>query len=226
MSKEKPEILCQFFGSMASNWASFQQTNSVTVVSVFVFAIYGHDLTKCRAPHTFVNMMVTNDVLMEKYGVILHVGSLNQKTSWTSHLVKDMIAGVSWTQIGGRGKKICSLLSAHHLIGKYFLTAESDKRMCMLTRLYGIRHSLFLTTVLAELTSCCFRGGCVQRSFFKRPSQVSPSWTTTVRGCGSDLWPWCCTGRWSLGRWWLGWVRLVRCWTSERSRYTGFAGLF
>ena len=31
-----------------------------------------------------------------------------------------------------------SLLSAHHLIGAYFLTTESDKRMRLLTRFYGI----------------------------------------------------------------------------------------
>ena len=77
----------------------------MTVMSISVFVIYGHDLTKCRTPHTFVNMMVMNDALMEKYGVILHVGSLIQKTSRTSHLVEDMIAGASWTQIGGWGKK-------------------------------------------------------------------------------------------------------------------------
>ena len=33
------------------------------------------------------------------------------------------------------GSKICSLLSAHHLIGAYFLTTKSDKML--LTRLYG-----------------------------------------------------------------------------------------
>ena len=36
------------------------------------------------------------------------------------------------------GAKLHSLLSAHHLIGAYFLTTESDKRMRLLTRLYGI----------------------------------------------------------------------------------------
>ena len=36
------------------------------------------------------------------------------------------------------GPKLHSLLSAHHLIGAYFLTTESDKRMRLLTRLYGI----------------------------------------------------------------------------------------
>ena len=35
------------------------------------------------------------------------------------------------------GQKLHSLLSAHHLIGAYFLTSESDKRMHLLTRLYG-----------------------------------------------------------------------------------------
>ena len=32
--------------------------------------------------------------------------------------------------------KFHSLLSAHHLIGVYFLTTESDKHICLLTRLY------------------------------------------------------------------------------------------
>ena len=36
------------------------------------------------------------------------------------------------------GAKTLSLISAHHLIGTYFLTTKSDKRMCLLTRLYGI----------------------------------------------------------------------------------------
>ena len=34
--------------------------------------------------------------------------------------------------------KFHSLSSAHHLIGTYFLTTRSDKRMCLSTRLYGI----------------------------------------------------------------------------------------
>ena len=36
------------------------------------------------------------------------------------------------------GPKLHSLLSAHRLIGAYFHTTESDKRMRLLTRLYGI----------------------------------------------------------------------------------------
>ena len=35
------------------------------------------------------------------------------------------------------GPKFHSLLSAHHLISAYFITTESDKCMCLLTRLYG-----------------------------------------------------------------------------------------
>ena len=36
------------------------------------------------------------------------------------------------------GAKIHSLLSAHHLIGAYFLATESDKRMRLLIRPYGM----------------------------------------------------------------------------------------
>ena len=88
---------------MASNRGSFQQTNSVMVVSVSMFTIYGHDHRKCRAPHTFVSMMAKNDALMKKHGVILYVGSLDQKTSRTSHLDEEIMCA-SWTQIGGRGQ--------------------------------------------------------------------------------------------------------------------------
>ena len=35
------------------------------------------------------------------------------------------------------GPNFHSLLSAHHLIGAYFLTTESDKCMRLITRLYG-----------------------------------------------------------------------------------------
>ena len=45
------------------------------------------------------------------------------------------------------GPKIFTLLSAHHLIGTYFLTTESDKHMHLLTGLYGIHvvpNSIFL----------------------------------------------------------------------------------
>ena len=40
----------------------------------------------------------------------------------------------------GQGQNFTPYLSAHHLIGTYFLTTESDnyKRMCVLTSLYGI----------------------------------------------------------------------------------------
>ena len=73
MSKEKPEIFCQFSGSMANNRASFQQTNSMTIVRVSVFTIYRDNLTNSWAPHAFVNMMATNDALVEKDSVILHL---------------------------------------------------------------------------------------------------------------------------------------------------------
>ena len=36
------------------------------------------------------------------------------------------------------GPNFHSLLRAHHLIGAYFLTTESDKHMRLLTKLYGI----------------------------------------------------------------------------------------
>ena len=64
---------------MAGIRASFQQTNSMTIVSVSVFAIYRHNLTDSRAPHTFVNVMATNDALVEKHSVILHIRSLKQR---------------------------------------------------------------------------------------------------------------------------------------------------
>ena len=38
------------------------------------------------------------------------------------------------------GPKLDSLLSTHCLIGAYFLITKSDKRMRLLTRLYGIIH--------------------------------------------------------------------------------------
>ena len=47
----------------------------------------------------------------------------------------------------GRAKTFHSLLSAHHLIGAYFLTTESDKRMRLLTRLYGMWSMIVYTTI-------------------------------------------------------------------------------
>ena len=40
------------------------------------------------------------------------------------------------------GANFHSLLSAHHLIGTYFLTIESDKCMCLLTRRYSILNQI------------------------------------------------------------------------------------
>ena len=99
MSKEN---LCQFSGSMAHNWTSIQQTNSVTVV--FPCSRSTDTISPTVGLHTLVNMMTTNDALMENHSAILHVGSLNQKISQTSQLDEE-IACASWTQIGGRGQK-------------------------------------------------------------------------------------------------------------------------
>ena len=47
------------------------------------------------------------------------------------------------------GPKLHSLLSAHYLIGTYFLTTESDKRMHLLTRLYSsVNCKTFVPTVM------------------------------------------------------------------------------
>ena len=88
---------------------------------------HGHDLTKSRAPRTFINMVATNHALVEKHGVIPYVGSLTSRTSTRVRLRN------RWAE-----SKLRSLLSAHHLIGAYFFTSEDDKRMRLLTRLYGI----------------------------------------------------------------------------------------
>ena len=106
----------------------------------------GGAVSSMTAPHTFVNMMATNEALMEKHSIILHVGSLNLKTSRTSHLNRVCELDSNWWV----GSKIHSLLSAHHLIGAHFLTTESDKCMRLLTRLYGISrlHTLFLSSYL------------------------------------------------------------------------------
>ena len=59
--------------------------------------------------------------------------------------------------------KLHSLLSAHRLIGAYFLTTESSKRMCLLTRLYGSPQNIWWT-LLTQLPNtnirwyCCMRG--------------------------------------------------------------------
>ena len=50
-------------------------------------------------------MMATNDAPVEKHSVILHVGSLNRKTSWTSHVDEEIACAPSWIQIGGWGQK-------------------------------------------------------------------------------------------------------------------------
>ena len=104
-------------------------------MSVSMFAIYRHDL-ECRAPNTFVNnvMVGTNYALVEQHGVILHVGSLNWNTSRTSQ--RNHMCELDFNR--WVGSTLPFLLSTHHLIGAYFLTTESDKRMCLLTRLYGI----------------------------------------------------------------------------------------
>ena len=51
------------------------------------------------------------------------------------------------------GSTLPFLLSAHHLIGAYFLTTEGDKRMRLLTRLYGILPWVFKQMVKGRLTS-------------------------------------------------------------------------
>ena len=91
-----------------------------------MFAIDGHNVTKSRAPHTFINMVATNHALVEKHGVIPYVRSLTFRTSTRVRFRNP------WAE-----SKLRSLLSAHHLIGAYFLAAEGDKRMRLLTRLYG-----------------------------------------------------------------------------------------
>ena len=48
-----------------------------------------------------------------------------------------------------------SLLSAHYLIGAYFLTAESDKRMCLLTRLYTIRYAVCVNKLITYNIMYC-----------------------------------------------------------------------
>ena len=102
-----------------------------------MFVIYRHDLTKCQAPHTFLNniMVAMNYTLVDKHGVILHVGSLNRNTSWTSQ--GNHVCELDFNRWAG--STLPFLLSTHHLIGAYFLTTKGDKRIRLLTRLYGTR---------------------------------------------------------------------------------------
>ena len=53
----------------------------------------------------------------------------------------------------GGAKIFHSLSSAHHLIGTYFLTTESDKRMRSIARLYG-RFRMGLTFVACSCVRC------------------------------------------------------------------------
>ena len=46
-----------------------------------------------------------------------------------------------------------SLLSAHHLIGTYLLTTESDKCMHLLTRLYDVMCTLTCQTAVYDMVS-------------------------------------------------------------------------
>ena len=62
------------------------------------------------------------------------------KNRWVHNLLAMQLSAQSYWQWAG--PKFHSLLSAHHLIGAYFLTTESDKRMRLLTRLYGITITL------------------------------------------------------------------------------------
>ena len=57
-------------------------------------------------------------------------------------LTLSLSARTCWQWVG---PKLHSLLSAHRLIGAYFLTTESDKCIRLLTRLYGILSYMYRT---------------------------------------------------------------------------------
>ena len=82
-------------------------------------------------------MVAMNYALVENNGVILHVGWLNRNISRTFTSQRNCVR-IRLQSVGG--STLPFLLSAYHLIGAYFLTTEGDKRMRLLTRVYGIVH--------------------------------------------------------------------------------------
>ena len=60
------------------------------------------------------------------------------RNHWVHSLMATcMMCSINWTYWQWAGPKFHALLNAHHLISAYFITTESDKCMCLLTRLYG-----------------------------------------------------------------------------------------
>ena len=46
-----------------------------------------------------------------------------------------------------------SFISAHFLLSVYFLTAQTYKRMCLITRIYGISHQKFSLVAIEKPSS-------------------------------------------------------------------------
>ena len=67
------------------------------------------------------------------------------------------------------GPKFYSLLSVCHLIGTYFLTTESDKRMRLLTRLYGMWYTILLYIMVGQTKSAGWLFGiaCIARTHYQ-----------------------------------------------------------
>ena len=107
-----------------------RQSRNVTVVNVSTDMI-----SPSVELYTIFNMVAMNYALVEKHGVILHVRWLNRNISRLSHH-KEIACELDFNRWVGLALPF--LLSAHHLIGAYFLTTEGDKRMRLLSRLYGI----------------------------------------------------------------------------------------
>ena len=96
-----------------------------------------HDLAKYRGPHILVCIVATNHALVEYVARRYPPSSLKLKSS-RLQTRKSRVRTYKSDSDRWAWSKLYSLLSAHHLIGAYFLTTEGDKRMRLLTRLYGI----------------------------------------------------------------------------------------
>ena len=119
-----------------------------------MLAIYRHDLTKCRALHKFLIWWPRITLLLRSTALSYMVKSEH----FSDFHIKEIACELDFNR--WVGSTLPFLLSAHHPIGAYFLTTEGDKRMRLITRLYGSHnsHSTVRHVILVQQASgnLCF----------------------------------------------------------------------
>ena len=127
-------VSCSQTGREKLQWRS-----SITVMSVSVFAIYRHNITDYRGSTHFCKYNGHEWRSRESSTALSSISDRWNKDFLRSDFTpRNRVCVFDFNLNWWAGSKLYSLLSAHHLIGAYFLTTKSDKRMRLLTGLYGI----------------------------------------------------------------------------------------